>query len=35
MAKKFKEVPVKDLRLHIDPESLKVDSTGELCPATQ
>lgn len=35
MAKKFKEVTLKDLRLHIDPESLKVDSTGELCPATQ
>ncbi len=35
MRKRFKEVPVKDLRLHIDPKSLKVRSTGQLCPATQ
>lgn len=35
MGKKFKEVPLKDLRLQIDPNSLKVRSTSELCPATQ
>jgi lon-related putative ATP-dependent protease len=35
MGKKFKEVPVKDLRLQIDPNSLKVPSTRDLCPATQ
>ncbi len=35
MRKKYKEVSVKDLRLHIDPDSLKVRSTGQLCPATQ
>jgi hypothetical protein len=35
MRKRLKEVPVKDLRLHIDPKSLKVRSTGQLCPATQ
>jgi len=35
MRKRLKEVPVRDLRLHIDPKSLKVRSTGQLCPATQ
>jgi lon-related putative ATP-dependent protease len=35
MRKKYKEVSVKDLRLHINPDSLKVPSTGQLCPATQ
>jgi lon-related putative ATP-dependent protease len=35
MPKKFKEVPVKDLRLHIDPEEIKVDSTAKLCPASR
>ena len=35
MGKKFKEVLLKDLRLQIDPKSLKVRSTGELCPSTQ
>ncbi|NVM23012.1 MAG: AAA family ATPase [Desulfobacterales bacterium] len=35
MARKFKEVPVKDLRLHVDPKTLKVGSTGELCPAAR
>ncbi len=35
MARKFKEVPARDLRFHIDPKSLKFDSTAELCPAAR
>ncbi|MBW2075249.1 MAG: AAA family ATPase [Deltaproteobacteria bacterium] len=34
MAKKFKELGVKDLRLHIDPKSLGIDSTKKVCPPT-
>jgi lon-related putative ATP-dependent protease len=34
MAKQFKEVPVRDLRLHVDPGSIKVASTDKLCPVT-
>ncbi len=33
MAKRFKELAAKDLRLSIDPNSLKVDSTKKLSPA--
>lgn len=33
MAKKFRELAAKDLRFSIDPNSLKVDSTKQLCPA--
>ncbi|OEU46287.1 MAG: ATP-dependent protease [Desulfobacterales bacterium C00003060] len=32
MAGKLKETSIKDLRLRIDPETLKVNSTAELCP---
>ena len=35
MTKKFKELAAKDLRLSIDPNSLKVDSTKKLSPAKQ
>jgi len=33
MAKKFKELAAKDLRFHVDPKSVEVDSTKKLCPA--
>jgi hypothetical protein len=33
MAKRFRELAAKDLRLSIDPNSLKVDSTKKLSPA--
>ncbi len=38
MAKKrrrFRELSVRDLRLHVDPKSFGVDSTAALCPAGQ
>ncbi len=35
MAKKFKEVAVKDLRFRIDPEGIDVDTTKKLCPASR
>jgi lon-related putative ATP-dependent protease len=32
MAKKFKELAAKDLRLHIDPKTIKIGTTKALCP---
>ena len=32
MAKRFKELAAKDLRFHVDPKSVEVDSTESLCP---
>ncbi len=34
MARKFREVSVKDLRLRVDPRQVIVDSTDKLCPIT-
>ena len=35
MTKRLKELAAKNLRLSIDPNSIKVDSTKKLCPAKQ